>query len=193
MRELSCGCRSEKACVKGACDCQSIKTHHYIICFVRALHSKPGMESFCWSSTDQLSWQAYGAIISQVWSSCWLWGILMMVGCVWGQLKPSELYILSCGIGLGSEGFILYITYHAPHAYCKCTRCVKQSILCGQIRFRRWWRWWRGRWNRLTFHHLSSLLGETLAYLVFFSIVSNFNFRCFCNIYLATIRYVLCL
>ena len=47
MRELSCGCRSEKACVKRACDCQSIKTHHYIICFVRALHSKPGMESFC--------------------------------------------------------------------------------------------------------------------------------------------------
>ena len=28
MRELSCGCRSEQACVRGACGCQSIKTHH---------------------------------------------------------------------------------------------------------------------------------------------------------------------
>ena len=31
-----------------------IKTHHYIIVFVRPLHSKPGMESYCLSSTDQL-------------------------------------------------------------------------------------------------------------------------------------------
>ena len=42
-----------------------------------------------------------GTIISQVWSSCWLWGILIMVGCVLSQLKPSELYILSCGKGHG--------------------------------------------------------------------------------------------
>ena len=30
------------------------KTHHYIIFFVRQRHSKPGMESYCASSTDQL-------------------------------------------------------------------------------------------------------------------------------------------
>ena len=47
MRELLCGCRSEQACVRGACVCQAIKTHHYIIYFVRPLHSKPEMESFC--------------------------------------------------------------------------------------------------------------------------------------------------
>ena len=40
-----------------------------------------------------------GAIISQVWPSCWLWGILIMVGCVLSQLKPSERYILSCEKG----------------------------------------------------------------------------------------------
>ena len=33
-----------------------IKTHHYIIFIVRPLHSKPGMESYCWSGADQLSW-----------------------------------------------------------------------------------------------------------------------------------------
>ena len=33
-----------------------LKTHHYIIPFVRPLHYKPRMESYCWSSTDQLSW-----------------------------------------------------------------------------------------------------------------------------------------
>ena len=60
-----------------------------------------------------------------------------MVGCVLSQLKPSELYILSSEIGLGSEGFILYRTYHSPHTYCKCTGCVDQSILCEQIRYRR--------------------------------------------------------
>ena len=43
----------------------SFKTHHYII-FVQPQHSKPGMESHCWPSADQLSCQAYGAIISQV-------------------------------------------------------------------------------------------------------------------------------
>ena len=47
MREPSWGCRSEQACVRGACVCQAIKTHHYIIYFVRPLHSKPEMESFC--------------------------------------------------------------------------------------------------------------------------------------------------
>ena len=45
---------------------RTIKTHHNIICFVRPLHSKPGMERYCCSSTDQLSRYAYGAIISQV-------------------------------------------------------------------------------------------------------------------------------
>ena len=33
-----------------------LKTHRDIIFFVRPLHSKPGMESYCLSSTDQLSW-----------------------------------------------------------------------------------------------------------------------------------------
>ena len=33
-----------------------IKTHHYLISFAWPLHSKPGMESFCRSSTEQLSW-----------------------------------------------------------------------------------------------------------------------------------------
>ena len=78
-----------------------IKTYHYIIFFVRPLHSKPRMESYCWSSTEGLSWWAYGAIISQVWPSCWLCEILIMVGYVLSQLKPSEVYILSCGKGLG--------------------------------------------------------------------------------------------
>ena len=32
------------------------KAHQYTICFVRPLHSKPGIESYCWTSTDQLSW-----------------------------------------------------------------------------------------------------------------------------------------
>ena len=32
-----------------------INTHHYIIFFVRSLHYKPGMESYCWCSTNQLS------------------------------------------------------------------------------------------------------------------------------------------
>ena len=102
------------------------KPHHHIILFVRPLHFKPGMESYCWPNTDQLSWLswwAYGIKISQVWPSCWLWGILIMFGCVLSQLKPSELYILSCGKGRGlrpwpfpqqrmysSSGFILYIT-----------------------------------------------------------------------------------
>ena len=36
--------------------CPFIKTHHYIICFVRPRHSKPGIESYCWPSTDLLSW-----------------------------------------------------------------------------------------------------------------------------------------
>ena len=32
------------------------KTHHYIILFVHPLDSKPRMESYYSSSTDQLSW-----------------------------------------------------------------------------------------------------------------------------------------
>ena len=43
----------------------------------------------------------YGAIISQVWQSCWLWEILIVVGCVLSQLKLLELYIHSCEKGLG--------------------------------------------------------------------------------------------
>ena len=35
--------------------------------------------------------------ISQVWPRCWLWGILILFGCIISQLKPSKLYILSCG------------------------------------------------------------------------------------------------
>ena len=53
-------------------------------------------ECHCWPSTDQFCWQAYGAIISQMWQICWLWGILIMVGRVLCQLKPSGSYILSC-------------------------------------------------------------------------------------------------
>ena len=78
-----------------------IKTHHYIIFFVRPLHSKPGMERYCLPSTDQLSWWTYGIIISQVWPSCWLWEILIMVRCVLSHFKSSELYILSCEKCLG--------------------------------------------------------------------------------------------
>ena len=40
-------------------------------------------------------------IISRVWPIFWLWGILIMVGCVLSQLKPSEFSILSCEKGLG--------------------------------------------------------------------------------------------
>ena len=88
-----------------------IKTHHYIIFFVRPLHSE--MESYCWSSTDQLSWYAihgaiHGAILGQVWSSCWLWGVIIMAGCVLSQLKSSELYILSCGKGRGQRRWPFY-------------------------------------------------------------------------------------
>ena len=42
------------------------KTHHYNILFDRPVHSKSGMESYWWSSTDHLSWYAYGIKISQV-------------------------------------------------------------------------------------------------------------------------------
>ena len=28
--------------------------------FVRPVHSEPGMESYCWPGSDQLSWWAYG-------------------------------------------------------------------------------------------------------------------------------------
>ena len=42
------------------------------------------------------------AVISQVWPSwIWIWWILIIFGCVLSQLKPSELYTLSCGRGLG--------------------------------------------------------------------------------------------
>ena len=57
-----------------------------------------------------------------------------MVGCVLNQLKPSELYIVSCGNGLGlqpfqqlriysSSGFILYVTYNALNVSCACMSC----------------------------------------------------------------------
>ena len=54
------------------------KTHHSIIFFGWPLHSKPRMESYCWPSTDQLSWQACGTIINQACPSYWLWGILII-------------------------------------------------------------------------------------------------------------------
>ena len=58
------------------------KTLHYIIFFVRPLHSKPGMESYCSLN-------------------CSLWRIFSMVGSILTQLKPSELYILSVEKRLG--------------------------------------------------------------------------------------------
>ena len=45
----------------------------------------------------------YGSKINQVWPSCWLWGILIMFGCVLSQLKPSEFYNLSCEKGIGLQ------------------------------------------------------------------------------------------
>ena len=30
----------------------TIKTHHYIIFFVRPLHSKPGLGSYCWIQSN---------------------------------------------------------------------------------------------------------------------------------------------
>ena len=48
------------------CGWMCFKTHHYIICFVQPLHSEPGIESYCSSSTDQLSWWAYGPRWSQM-------------------------------------------------------------------------------------------------------------------------------
>ena len=40
-------------------------------------------------------------LISQVWPSCWLWGILILVGCVLSQLNPSGFSIVSCENCLG--------------------------------------------------------------------------------------------
>ena len=90
------------------------KTHHYIILFVRPLHSEPGMESYCSSSIDQLSWQAYDTIISQVWPSCRLWGILIIVGWVLSQFTPSGLSILSFGKGQKNS---MSCTFLALHSY----------------------------------------------------------------------------
>ena len=47
-----------------------LKTHYCIIFFVQPRYSKPGMGSYCSSSTEQLSWKAYGAIISQARPYC---------------------------------------------------------------------------------------------------------------------------
>ena len=52
--------------------------HHYIIFFVRPRHSKPGMESYCSSSTYLSSIGLYSAIISQARLNCWLWGIIII-------------------------------------------------------------------------------------------------------------------
>ena len=60
----------------------TVKPNHYIFSFVRPQHSKPGMESCYWSSTDQLAWCDRAVDYE---------------GCVLSQLKPSEFYILSCG------------------------------------------------------------------------------------------------
>ena len=48
--------RQEKQTIQHDMGNTVVKTHHYIIFFVQPLHSKLGMESFCSSSTDQLSW-----------------------------------------------------------------------------------------------------------------------------------------
>ena len=42
-----------------------------------------------------------GTVIRQVWPICWSWGILIMVGCVLSQLKPSGFSILSCEKSIG--------------------------------------------------------------------------------------------
>ena len=39
-----------------------------------------------------------------MWPSCWLWGILIILGSFLSQLKPSDLYILSCEKGHGLLG-----------------------------------------------------------------------------------------
>ena len=52
-------------------------------------------------SLEHIEWDKYSRLflaiqfISQVWPSSWLFGILIMVGCVLNKLKPSELYILA--------------------------------------------------------------------------------------------------
>ena len=97
------------------------KTHDCIIFFVRPdILSREYRGIFDQVQTNYHG-RPNGTIISHVSPSCWLWGILFMVGCLLSQLKPSELYILSCekasAFGLGpflqlrmecSSGFILY-------------------------------------------------------------------------------------
>ena len=80
------------------------ETHHYIIFWVRQLHSKPGMESYCWSSTDQFSWYAYGTIISQVSPSCSLY-----------FCKSKSQYLLTCKVSryclLAFHGSTVRVTF----------------------------------------------------------------------------------
>ena len=59
------------------------KTHHYIIWFVRPLLSKPGMESYCWPSTDHYY---HGRYMVLKLFRCQR-AILIMFRCVLSQLK----------------------------------------------------------------------------------------------------------
>ena len=86
---------------------QHIKTHHHL--FSLSDHHILSRE---WRViVHQVQTNYHGrhiaSIISQVWPNCRLWGISIMVRCVLSQLKPSELYILSCvkGRGLQTSAF----------------------------------------------------------------------------------------
>ena len=74
-----------------------VKTHHYIIFFDHDILSQLLLTMY----RTNYQGRPNSTIISQMWPSCWLWGILIMVGCVLSQLKPSGFSILSCEKGLG--------------------------------------------------------------------------------------------
>ena len=77
-----------------------IKTHHYIIFFVRPLHSKPGMKVI----VDQVQTNTMAGLWCYIQSSVTELLIMRYPHCgrmCLSQLKPSELYILSFGKGLG--------------------------------------------------------------------------------------------
>ena len=84
--------------------CEELSYHktHQVIFFVRTLHSKRGMESYCWSNIDLL-------IIVGLWcyNQSGVTELLIMRDPHYGRhcfrsvkTLPSELYILSCGKGL---------------------------------------------------------------------------------------------
>ena len=76
------------------------KTHYYIIFFIRPLHPKPGMESYCLPSTYR------PIVIVGLWykNQSGVTELLIMRDLHYVrmcQLKPSEFYILSCEKSLG--------------------------------------------------------------------------------------------